>query len=32
VIEGEHGAARILGLNLSALRGWLRKLGIRNTS
>jgi DNA-binding NtrC family response regulator len=29
VIEGEHGAARILGLNPSTLRGRLRKLGIR---
>jgi transcriptional regulator with GAF, ATPase, and Fis domain len=29
VIEGERGAARILGLNPSTLRGRLRKLGIR---
>ena len=28
-IEGEHGAARILGLNPSTLRGRLRKLGLR---
>ena len=28
-IEGERGAARILGLNPSTLRGRLRKLGIR---
>ena len=27
-IEGEHGAARILGLNPSTLRGRLRKLRI----
>jgi DNA-binding NtrC family response regulator len=32
VIEGEHGAARILGLNPSTLRGRLRKLGIRKSS
>jgi DNA-binding NtrC family response regulator len=32
VIEGEHGAARMLGLNPSTLRGRLRKLGIRKTS
>jgi formate hydrogenlyase transcriptional activator len=32
VIEGESGAARILGLNPSTLRGRLRKLGIRKTS
>jgi formate hydrogenlyase transcriptional activator len=32
VIEGEAGAARILGLNPSTLRGRLRKLGIRKTS
>jgi transcriptional regulator with GAF, ATPase, and Fis domain len=32
VIEGEQGAARILGLNPSTLRGRLRKLGIRKTS
>ena len=31
-IEGEGGAARILGLNPSTLRGRLRKLGIRKTS
>jgi DNA-binding NtrC family response regulator len=31
-IEGEHGAARVLGLNPSTLRGRLRKLGIRKTS
>jgi len=29
VIEGESGAARILGLNPSTLRGRVRKLGIR---
>ena len=29
VIEGERGAARVLGLNPSTLRGRLRKLGIR---
>jgi len=29
VIEGERGAARILGLNPSTLRGRLRKLGLR---
>jgi len=32
VIEGERGAARILGLNPSTLRGRLRKLGIRKPS
>ena len=32
VIEGERGAARVLGLNPSTLRGRLRKLGIRKTS
>src|SRR5205823_2387664 len=32
VIEGEKGAARLLGLNPSTLRGRLRKLGIRKTS
>jgi transcriptional regulator with GAF, ATPase, and Fis domain len=32
VIEGEFGAARILGLNPSTLRGRLRKLGIRKAS
>jgi DNA-binding NtrC family response regulator len=31
-IEGERGAARILGLNPSTLRGRLRKLGIRKNS
>jgi formate hydrogenlyase transcriptional activator len=31
-IEGPRGAARILGLNPSTLRGRLRKLGIRKTS
>ena len=31
-IEGERGAARILGLNPSTLRGRMRKLGIRKTS
>jgi len=31
-IEGERGAARILGLNPGTLRGRLRKLGIRKTS
>jgi len=30
-IEGDRGAARILGLNPSTLRGRLRKLGIRKT-
>jgi formate hydrogenlyase transcriptional activator len=30
-IEGERGAARILGLNPSTLRGRMRKLGIRKT-
>jgi transcriptional regulator with GAF, ATPase, and Fis domain len=29
VIEGEQGAALVLGLNASTLRGRLRKLGIR---
>ena len=29
VIEGEKGAARILGINASTLRGRMRKLGIR---
>ena len=29
VIEGERGAARVLGLNPSTLRGRLRKLGVR---
>jgi DNA-binding NtrC family response regulator len=29
VIEGDNGAARVLGLNPSTLRGRLRKLGIR---
>jgi formate hydrogenlyase transcriptional activator len=29
IIEGERGAARLLGLNPSTLRGRLRKLGIR---
>jgi DNA-binding NtrC family response regulator len=29
VVEGEKGAARILGLNASTLRGRMRKLGIR---
>lgn len=28
-IEGERGAARVLGLNPSTLRGRLRKLGLR---
>ena len=28
-IEGDHGAARLLGLNPSTLRGRMRKLGIR---
>jgi DNA-binding NtrC family response regulator len=32
VIEGERGAARVLGLNASTLRGRLRKLGIRKSS
>lgn len=31
-IEGERGAARMLGLNPSTLRGRLRKLGIRRNS
>jgi len=31
-IEGERGAARILGLNPSTLRGRMRKLGIKKTS
>ena len=31
-IEGERGAARVLGLNPSTLRGRLRKLGIRKKS
>ena len=31
-IEGENGAASILGLNPSTLRGRMRKLGIRKTS
>jgi len=31
-IEGERGAARILGINPSTLRGRMRKLGIRKTS
>jgi len=31
-IEGEKGAARILGLNPSTLRGRMRKLGIRKIS
>jgi DNA-binding NtrC family response regulator len=30
-IEGDHGAARKLGLNPSTLRGRMRKLGIRKT-
>jgi transcriptional regulator with GAF, ATPase, and Fis domain len=30
-IEGDHGAARTLGLNPSTLRGRMRKLGIRKT-
>jgi formate hydrogenlyase transcriptional activator len=28
-IEGNHGAARLLGLNPSTLRGRMRKLGLR---
>jgi len=32
VLEGERGAARVLGLNPSTLRGRLRKLGIRKRS
>ena len=32
MIEGERGAARILGLNASTLRGRMRKLGIRRTN
>jgi two-component system response regulator HydG len=31
LIEGERGAARILGLNPSTLRGRMRKLGIRKS-
>jgi DNA-binding NtrC family response regulator len=31
-VEGERGAARVLGLNPSTLRGRMRKLGIRKTS
>jgi DNA-binding NtrC family response regulator len=31
-VEGEGGAARVLGLNPSTLRGRLRKLGIRRAS
>jgi formate hydrogenlyase transcriptional activator len=31
-IEGDHGAARLLGLNPSTLRGRMRKLGIRKTA
>ena len=31
-IEGDLGAARILGLNPSTLRGRMRKLGIRSAS
>ena len=31
-IEGDRGAARMLGLNASTLRGRLRKLGIRRSS
>jgi DNA-binding NtrC family response regulator len=31
-IEGDQGAARILGLNPSTLRGRMRKLGIRKTN
>ncbi|MEA3193782.1 MAG: formate hydrogenlyase transcriptional activator [Betaproteobacteria bacterium] len=31
VVEGERGAARILGINASTLRGRMRKLGIRKT-
>ena len=30
-IEGDHGAARVLGLKPSTLRGRMRKLGIRKT-
>lgn len=30
-IEGDHGAARLLGLNPSTLRGRMRKLGMRKT-
>ncbi len=32
IIEGERGAARVLGLNASTLRGRMRKLGIRKAS
>jgi transcriptional regulator with GAF, ATPase, and Fis domain len=31
-IEGHRGAARILGINPSTLRGRLRKLGLRKNS
>ncbi|MGE5525083.1 MAG: sigma 54-interacting transcriptional regulator [Rhodospirillaceae bacterium] len=31
VIEGQQGAARILGLNASTLRGRMRKLGVHKT-
>jgi transcriptional regulator with GAF, ATPase, and Fis domain len=31
-IEGERGAAALLGLNPSTLRGRIRKLGIRRNS
>ena len=31
-IEGDNGAARMLGLNASTLRGRMRKLGIRKDS
>jgi DNA-binding NtrC family response regulator len=31
-IEGDDGAARVLGLNASTLRGRMRKLGIRKAS
>jgi chemotaxis protein methyltransferase CheR len=31
VIEGDGGAARILGMNASTLRGRIRKLGVHKT-
>jgi transcriptional regulator with GAF, ATPase, and Fis domain len=31
VIEGDGGAARILGMNASTLRGRIRKLGVQKT-
>jgi transcriptional regulator with GAF, ATPase, and Fis domain len=32
VIEGEQGAARVLGLNASTLRGRMRKFGIQKNA